>query len=75
MKILIRNKKWETSFKNVKLICDVHSENKIFYIDFKYNGKKISIKTYNLDYTFRYLEIFFDIIAKKQEIEQIKMAS
>lgn len=75
MKILIRNKKWETSFKNVKLICDVHSENKIFYIDFEYNGKNISIKTYNLDYTFKYLEILFDKIIKKQENKDVKLAS
>ena len=60
MKILIKNKKWETSFKTVKLICSVSSENKIFNISFNYNGKKISIKTYNLDYTFKCLENLFD---------------
>ena len=54
---------------------DVHSENKIFYIDFEYNGKNISIKTYNLDYTFRYLEILFDKIVKKQENSDIQLAS
>lgn len=62
MKILIKNKKWETSFKTVKLICNVSSENKIFNINFNYNGKNINIKTYNLDYTFKYLEKFFDSI-------------
>ena len=41
MKILIKNKKWETSFKTVKLICNVSSENKIFNISFNYNGKNI----------------------------------
>ena len=60
MKILIKNKKWETSFKTVKLICNVSSENKIFNISFNYNGKNINIKTYNLDYTFKYLEKLFD---------------
>ena len=42
MKILIRNKKWETSFEKVKLICEV------------------TIKTNNLDNTFKYLENIFN---------------
>lgn len=72
MKILIRNRKWETSFRTVKLICDVHSEDKIFHINFNYNGKNIDIKTYNLDYTFKYLEKLFDgVEIKKDNITQL----
>lgn len=72
MKILIRNRKWETSFRTVKIICDVHSENKIFHINFNYNGKNINIKTYNLDYTFKCLEKLFDGAGtKKDSIAQL----
>ena len=34
MKILIKNKKWETSFERAKLICEVTGRNKIFNIKF-----------------------------------------
>ena len=60
MKILIRNKKWETSFKKVKLICEVTSRNKIFSIKFSYNGNEVTIRTNNLDNTFKYLENIFN---------------
>ncbi|STO30691.1 Uncharacterised protein [Fusobacterium necrogenes] len=60
MKILIRNKKWETSFKDVKLICEVTGRNRVFDIKFSYSGNDVSIKTNNLDKTFRYLESIFN---------------
>lgn len=44
MKILIRNKKWETSFEKVKLICEVTGKNNIFSIKFSYNGNEVTIK-------------------------------
>lgn len=60
MKVLIKNKKWETYFKNVKLVCDVNWRENICKINFAYGGKKISITSNNLDNTFKYLEILFD---------------
>lgn len=60
MKILIRNKKWETSFKRAKLICEVTGRNKIFSIKFSYNGNEVTIRTNNLDNTFKYLENIFN---------------
>lgn len=60
MKILIRNKKWETSFKKVKLICEVTGKNNRFNIKFSYNGSEVIIKTNNLDNTFKYLENIFN---------------
>lgn len=60
MKILIRNKKWETSFEKVKLICEVTGKNNIFRIKFSYNGNEVTIKTNNLDNTFKYLENIFN---------------
>ena len=60
MKILIRNKKWETSFEKAKLICEVTGKNKIFNIKFSYKGNKVTIRTNNLDNTFKYLENIFN---------------
>lgn len=60
MKILIRNKKWETSFEKVKLICEVTGKNNIFSIKFSYSGNEVTIKTNNLDNTFKYLENIFN---------------
>lgn len=60
MKILIRNKKWETTFNRVTLICEVKNLNKIFNIKFSYNGNEITIKSNNLDNTFKYLEKIFN---------------
>lgn len=62
MKIFIKNKKWETHFKNVKLVCDVNWKEDICKINFLYRGKKISITSNNLDKTFKYLENIFDNI-------------
>ena len=60
MKILIKNKKWETSFERAKLICEVTGRNKIFNIKFSYKGNDVTIRTSNLDNTFRYLENIFN---------------
>lgn len=60
MKILIRNKKWETSFKNIKLICEVTAENRVFSIKFLYNENEVTIRTNDLDKTFKYLENIFN---------------
>ncbi len=60
MRILIRNKKWETTFNKITLICEVINHNKLFDIKFSYNGNEITIKTNNLDNTFRYLEKIFN---------------
>ncbi len=60
MKILIKNKKWETSFKKVKLVCEVTGRNKIFNIRFSYKGNDVTIRTNNLDNTFKYLENIFN---------------
>lgn len=60
MRILIRNKKWETSFNKITLICEVTNLNKIFNIKFSFNGNEITIKTNNLDNTFKYLEKIFN---------------
>lgn len=70
MKILIKNKKWETSFKRVKLICEVTGRDKIFSIKFSYKGNEVTIRTNNLDNTFRYLEnIFNNSIIEELPIE------
>ena len=70
MKILIKNKKWETSFKKGKLICEVTGRNKIFSIKFSYRGNDVTIRTNNLDNTFRYLEnIFNNNITEELPIE------
>lgn len=60
MKILVKNKKWETSFQTVTLICDVKAKNGIFHIQFPYNGKYVQIKSNNLDLTFHHLEKVFN---------------
>lgn len=75
MKILIRNKKWETSFKKVTLICEVVNLNKIFKIKFSYNGNEITIKTNNLDKTFNYLEKIFNNNILENISNESKMVS
>lgn len=60
MKILIRNKKWETTFNKITLICEVTNCNKIFNIKFSFRGNEITIKSNNLDNTFKYLEKIFN---------------
>lgn len=60
MKILIRNKKWETSFKKITLVFEVTGYNKMFDIKFSYLGKRVTIKSNNLDKTFGYLERVFN---------------
>ena len=68
--ILIKNKKWETSFERAKLICEVTGRNKIFNIKFSYKGNDVTIRTSNLDNTFRYLEnIFNNSIVEELPIE------
>ena len=70
MKILIKNKKWETSFERAKLICEVTGRNKIFNIKFSYKGNDVTIRTSNLDNTFRCLEnIFNNSIVEELPIE------
>lgn len=73
MKILIKNKKWETSFKKVKLICEVTGRNKIFSIKFSYNGNEVTIRTNNLDNTFKYLENIFNNSLKEDVSVETKM--
>lgn len=62
MKILIRNKKWETSFKKMTLVFEVTGHHEKFDIKFSYRGKEVIIKSNNLDKTFKYLERSFDSI-------------
>lgn len=71
MRVLIRNKKWETSFKKVKLIFEVTGHHEMFCIRFSFNGKQITIKSNNLDKTFAYLEKIFNSV----EIEKIPTES
>ncbi|QNM14569.1 MULTISPECIES: hypothetical protein [Fusobacterium] len=71
MRVLIRNKKWETYFKNIKLVFEVTGHHEIFYIKFSYNGKQITIKSNNLDKTFRYLEAIFN----SMEVDKIPLES
>lgn len=66
MKILIRNKKWETSFNKITLVFEVTGHNKIFDIKFSYQGKEITIKSNNLDKTFRYLEKIFNSLEENK---------
>lgn len=73
MKILIKNKKWETSFKKVKLICEVTGKNKIFNIKFSYRGNEVTIRTNNLDKTFRYLENIFNSSLNEEITNENKM--
>lgn len=75
MKILIRNKKWETSFQKVTLVCEVINLNKIFKIKFSYNGNEITIKTNNLDKTFNYLEKIFNNNIMENISNESKMVS
>ncbi|WP_294705681.1 hypothetical protein [uncultured Fusobacterium sp.] len=75
MKILIRNKKWETSFNKITLICEVTNFNKIFNIKFSYNGNEITIKTNNLDKTFNYLERIFNSKIIENISNESKMVS
>ncbi len=75
MKILIRNKKWETTFNRVTLICEVTNCNKIFSIKFAYKGNEITIKTNNLDNTFKYLERIFDEKILENISNETKMVS
>ena len=75
MKILIRNKKWETSFQKVTLVCEVINLNKIFKIKFSYNGNEITIKTNNLDKTFNYLEKIFNNNVMENISNESKMVS
>ena len=67
MKILIKNKKWETSFEREKLICEVTGRNKIFNIKYSYKGNDVTKRTSNLDNTFRYLENIFN----KSKVEEL----
>ncbi|WP_291259309.1 hypothetical protein [Fusobacterium sp.] len=75
MKILIRNKKWETTFNRVTLICEVTNCDKIFSIKFTYNGNEITIKTNNLDNTFKYLERIFNEKILENTSNETKMVS
>ena len=65
MRILVKNKKWETSFESVTLVCDVKKADKgLFHIQFPYNGKHIQITYCNLDLTFQHLEKLFNKFGK-----------
>ena len=75
MKILIRNKKWETSFDKITLICEVTDINKIFNIKFSYKGNDVTIKTNNLDNTFNYLERIFNSKIIENISNESKMVS
>lgn len=70
MRILVKNKKWETSFESVTLVCDVKAEKGIFHIQFPYNGKYIQIKSCNLDLTFQHLERVFNQFGRAVEQQQ-----
>lgn len=69
MKILIKNKKWETSFERAKLICEVTGRNRVFNIKFSYRGNEVTIRTSNLDNTFKYLENIFN----NNSLEEVTM--
>ena len=65
MKILVKNKKWETSFESVTLVCDVKKSGQgLFHIQFPYNGKHIQITSCDLDLTFQHLEKLFNKFGK-----------
>lgn len=70
MKILVKNKKWETSFENITIVCDVIPENGIFHIQFPLNGKYVQIKSKDLDLTFKHLESVFNRFSSMQEVQQ-----
>ncbi|WP_410208420.1 hypothetical protein [Fusobacterium sp.] len=69
MRVLIRNKKWETSFENMKLVFEVTGHHKVFNIKFTYNGKQITIKSNNLDKTFRCIEM----ICNSMDVDKIPL--
>lgn len=70
MKILIKNKKWNMFIGNMVLICDVREKSGIFYIDFIYNHKKITLKSNNIDRTLRYLEELFLLKEKNNQTQK-----
>lgn len=70
MRILVKNKKWETSFESITLICDVKARDGLFHIQFPYNGKYIQITSCNLDLTFQHLEKMFNTFGKIPKQQQ-----
>lgn len=71
MRILVKNKKWETSFETITLVCDVKKAEKgLFRIQFPYNGKEIQITSCNLDLTFQHLEKLFNTLGKTVNQQQ-----
>ena len=64
MKILIKNKKWNITFGNRVLVCDIKERDGIFHIKFAIEDKVITIKSKNIDITLRNLE---EIFLREQE--------
>ena len=61
MRMLIKDNKWITSFENITITFDVEYGDEISDISFFYEGKRVHIKSNDIDKTFRYLEKIFNV--------------
>lgn len=61
MKLSYKKGKWIVSIMDKVFVCEIVKVDEKFYVTFEKDGKKITIRTNNLDYTFKAIE---DIVGK-----------